>query len=352
MAERPTIWLMEMAIATHPCPALPVSRERKAGACRSRLSAPVAILAAAMLGLYPIASPAQPASVIEASVYENAGWLGAALHDPALDRPVYCRQARAYDNGTVLSFTLTTTGDLDVGLIGGAWPLDAGGPVPTAARLDDVGPVALDGFVDDLAALILPLDNDPAIVEAFRRAYVFEIVGEDFGPLLFDLSGTAASLTDLRRCVATYRDVDPARSPDNAQPDGVAGEERADAGPLRVRDLARLQAGPEVGDASDDRRQSFDRLIRTGLAARLTGGTGLTIAEAFDGAALLPLPVVRQPDGGGPPQSTRPQNQPYRIGDGDSGFGSGGLYGTPYTIQRPSAPYSITTPGTASPYSR
>lgn len=295
---------------------------------------------------------AEPAAAIDDSAFATAGWAGAAFRDPSSGLFAFCRQGRAFDDGTVLTFSLDAIGHLDVGLVGGPWmagPDGPDGPLPAAARLDDIGPVALDGRVGGDGALVVSLDNDPAILAAFRRAYVFEIVGDAFGPLSFDLAGTAASLSDLRRCVITYRDAPPLSPPvetvaaSDPASDPASGP---DAAALVIEALGRLQADMAAPDAEIE-RQSLDRLLLTGLAERLTGGLGLTI----DGANAAPPGLASPVEPAARPLTPPPPSRPYRIGN-QGGFGSDGLYGRPYTILPPSAPYSINTPGTANPYRR
>lgn len=285
---------------------------------------------------------AQSPAPIADSAFATAGWVGAAFRDPASGRFAFCRQGRGFDDGTVLTFSLDDTGHLDVGLVGGAWTADPDATLPMAARLDDIGPVALNGRVDDAGALVLSLNNDPAILAAFRSAYVFEIVGDAFGPLLFDLSGTAASLSDLRSCAITYREVPAVLPAEEARVASDRPSARGD-GALAIDDLGHIQAAMVAPD-SDVERQSLDRLLLTGLAERLTGGLGLTIDDATLQTVDIVPPDARQANPIVPP----PRNRAYRIGD-QGGFGSDGLYGTPYTIRPPSSPYSISTPGTANP---
>lgn len=291
------------------------------------------------VGLGAGVSRAQAPAPIADSAFATAGWVGAAFRDPASGQFAFCRQGRAFDDGTVLTFSLDETGHLDIGLGGGAWTADPVATLPTAARLDDIGPVALNGRVDDAGGLVLSLNNDPAILAAFRSAYVFEIVGDAFGPLLFDLSGTAASLSDLRTCAITYREA-PAASPAELASDRPAA---TGDGALTIEDLGHVQAAMVAPDP-DIERQSLDRVLLTGLADRLTGGLGLTIDDAPDQTVDIMSPDPRSPSLIVPP----PRSRAYRIGD-QGGFGSDGLYGTPYTIRPPSSPYSISTPGTANP---
>lgn len=293
-------------------------------------------------GVSQAQASAQAPALIADSAFATAGWVGAAFRDPASGQFAFCRQGRAFDDGTVLTFSLDDIGQLDVGLGGGAWTADPDAIVPTAARLDDIGPVALNGHIDDAGALILSLDNDPAILAAFRSAYVFEIVGDAFGPLLFELSGTAASLSDLRTCAITYREVR-AVSPAVAAVQASDRPSTTGDGALTIDDLGRVQAAMDAPGA-DFERQSLDRLLLTGLAERLTGGLGLTIDDGAEQTVDIVSPDARPPSPIVPP----PPSRAYRIGD-QGGFGSDGLYGTPYTIRPPSSPYSISTPGTANP---
>ncbi|MEO1224032.1 MAG: hypothetical protein AAFX92_07370 [Pseudomonadota bacterium] len=298
-----------------------------------------AIFVAIGVGLGAEVSRAQPPAPIAESAFATAGWEGAAFRDPTSGQFGFCRQGRAFDDGTVLTFSLDEIGHLDIGLVGGAWTADPNATLQTAARLDDIGPVALNGSVDDAGALVLSLNNDPAILAAFRGGYVFEIVGDAFGPLLFELSGTAASLSDLRTCAITYREV-PAASAAELSSDRPAA---TGDGALTIEDLGRVQAAMVAPD-SDAERQSFDRLLLTGLAERLTGGLGLTIDDTTVQMVDIASPDARPANPIVPP----PRSRAYRIGD-QGGFGSDGLYGTPYTIRPPSSPYSISTPGTANP---
>ena len=291
------------------------------------------------VGLGAGVSRAQAPAPIADSAFATAGWVGAAFRDPTSGQFAFCRQGRAFEDGTVLTFSLDETGHLDIGLGGGAWTADPVATLPTAARLDDIGPGALNGRVDDAGGLVLSLNNDPAILAAFRSAYVFEIVGNAFGPLLFELSGTAASLSDLRTCAITYREA-PAASPAELASDRPAA---TGDGALTIEDLGHVQAAMVAPDP-DIERQSLDRVLLTGLADRLTGGLGLTIDDAPDQTVDIMSPDPRSPSLIVPP----PRSRAYRIGD-QGGFGSDGLYGTPYTIRPPSSPYSISTPGTANP---
>lgn len=295
------------------------------------------------------ASALQAAQPIDGSGYDTAGWIGSAFYDSEQGQFAYCRQGRAFDDGTILTFTLSATGFLDVGLIGGSWPSEPETILATAARLDEIGPVALDGVVDSLSALVLPLDSDPAIVYAFRRATLFEIAGDDFGPLSFPLSGTAASLTDLRNCFAIYRQVDLTPSLSDRETDLAITDTPVVVDDLQAGDLALLQAGPIV---VHEPRQTFDRLVSSDLAGQLTGGADQTIADVPDEPVDSVSASGQQAGGVRQMEPTPSPYRPYRIGDDSNRFGSGGLYGTPYTIRPPSSPYSISTPGTASPYRR
>ncbi|MEQ9811641.1 MAG: hypothetical protein RLO50_02590 [Azospirillaceae bacterium] len=156
-----------------------------------------------------VATPAraQTSSFIDGSEFEVSGWAGGAFVEPALGRFDYCRLGRVFDNGVVLSFTMDGGGHIDVGILDESWAREPGTAIPLAARLDDLGPVELVGTADSATSLSVPAGNNPDIVDAFRGGYVFEIVGEDFGPLSFGLTGTSASLSELRRCVAGYREI-------------------------------------------------------------------------------------------------------------------------------------------------
>ena len=162
---------------------------------------------AGALAACPAVATAQLATQVDGSDFERSGWIGAAFYEPALGRFDYCRQGRAFDNGSILTFTLDSAGTLELGLIDESWAREPGTAIPTAARLDDYGPVDLAGVVDSPTAISFPLGDNPAIVDAFRRGHVFEIVGEDFGPLSYGLTGTSASLSELRNCVASYREI-------------------------------------------------------------------------------------------------------------------------------------------------
>jgi len=153
------------------------------------------------------AGMAQNSSLIEGSDYDRSGWVGAAFFEPPLGRFDNCRQGHAFDNGTILTFSLDAAGFVDVGLVDETWSREPGTAVPTAARLDDYGPVDLAGVVDSPTAISFPLGDNPQIIDAFRRGYIFEIVGEDFGPLSYELTGTSGSLSSLRNCVSTYREI-------------------------------------------------------------------------------------------------------------------------------------------------
>ncbi|MEM7445349.1 MAG: hypothetical protein AAF414_18660, partial [Pseudomonadota bacterium] len=150
---------------------------------------------------------AQEATVIDGSDFDRSGWLGAAFYEPAVGRFDYCRQGRAFDNGAILTFTLDGSGSLDLGVVDETWGREVGATVPAAARLDEYGPVDLVGVVDSPTGISFPLGDNPQIVDAFRSGNVFEVVGEDFGPLSFGLAGTSASLSSLRNCVSTYREI-------------------------------------------------------------------------------------------------------------------------------------------------
>ena len=86
---------------------------------------------------------AEPAAAIDDSAFATAGWAGAAFRDPSSGLFAFCRQGRAFDDGTVLTFSLDAIGHLDVGLVGGPWTADPDGPdgpLPAAARLDEMTP--------------------------------------------------------------------------------------------------------------------------------------------------------------------------------------------------------------------
>jgi len=157
--------------------------------------------------LAPLAAIAQTSSVIDGSDFEISGWVGGAFYEPALGRFDYCRQGRAFDNGSILTFTMDGGGHFDVGILDETWAREPGSAVPIAARLDALGPVELVATADTATSLSVPAGSNPDLVDAFRGGYVFEIVGADFDPLSFGLTGTSASLTELRRCVATYREI-------------------------------------------------------------------------------------------------------------------------------------------------
>jgi len=293
-------------------------------------------MAACPVVAFPVGSFAQVP--IDGSEFDTQGWVGSAFYDASTGEFDYCRQGRTFDEGIILTFTLDASQALAVGLIGGPWPNDAGASVQIAARLDGIGPFALTGTVDTASALVFQLADNPAFVNVFRRGYVFEIVAEEFGPMLFSLAGTATSLTELGQCVTNNRDVVLTAIASDAMP---ANDTDSTSDVLQVGDLARLQARPEHNEP-----QTFGQPAETDLASRLTGGNDPTTIDTASDTAIESGRDL-QPD-----SVPQPVYRPYRIGDDSNRFGSGGLYGTPYTIRPPSAPYSISTPGTASPYRR
>lgn len=164
---------------------------------------------AALTALAVLASPVpavaqeDPPSLPPELRIETAGWVGGIRAED--QAPPYCVVARQFDS-TVLQFAMNLQGQLGLVMQNESWQLTPEQTEEVQLRIDDVLDTPAQGQAIGTQEFLLPLGNQPELLELLRRGSRATVNGS-FGEVGFPLSGTFASLGALQECVATTRQL-------------------------------------------------------------------------------------------------------------------------------------------------
>lgn len=158
----------------------------------------------------------------------TGGWTGGAQGDPESGRFTHCAISRQYGNGLTLALLMSPRYELNIGLLNPAWNLlpvepedaDAEAETAEAAEEDDeedlppVAQVAIDGVYDREfparpaaeSILMVTTGIDDQLIELLMRGNNLDVT-TDYGNYRFALSGTFNSITALRGCIDTARQL-------------------------------------------------------------------------------------------------------------------------------------------------
>ena len=187
----------------------------------------VAVLA--ILGFFPIATPAQAESTLSAPLIYHDPWIGGAYKDQ-WGRLENCTVVLKADDGVAFFVRLQGDGTYAIGLRREGWELGNLRSYDVQLRIDRLAERTAFGLGDGTAILI-ELGNDEEFFDALGRGRTLYIRG-DHGTLPIPLSGSRVALQELTDCVwqntVAARDsnpsgdlgrlVDPYRSGASGQP--------------------------------------------------------------------------------------------------------------------------------------
>ena len=174
-------------------------RSGRAGrlACAAVFGA-VALGVAAPAAIRPAA--AQDDAQAEALAIDVQGWTGGAFGREDTQAFSHCGISREFDNGVTVVVSMNAEFAVNIAFANADWALEPEVEGPAGLSVDGSVNRRLGGLAANPTVFLVPLGADDPFVEALRRGLNLRV---DIPPGRFDipLTGTAASLSQLRDCV-------------------------------------------------------------------------------------------------------------------------------------------------------